>query len=129
LRAGDEELLPFLDAVRSAQENQQEAVENLTEAIDDQREALEKYQEALAALAQVSSAFPKISAQNPVTGLIPQVPAAGAGSTLPGSAVSSQQTLNVIVQSGVLNGAQVGEEIYQYLRDYERVNGPLNFMV
>jgi hypothetical protein len=33
------------------------------------------------------------------------------------------------VQSGVLNGAQVGEEIYQYLRDYERVNGPLNFMV
>jgi tetratricopeptide (TPR) repeat protein len=129
LRAGDEELLPFLDAVRSAQENQQEAVENLTEAIDDQREALQKYQEALAALAQVSSAFPKISAQNPVTGLIPQVPAAGAGSTLPGSAVSPQQTLNVIVQSGVLNGAQVGEEIYQYLRDYERVNGPLNFMV
>jgi hypothetical protein len=61
--------------------------------------------------------------------LIPQVPAAGAGSTLPGSAMSPQQTLNVIVQSGVLNGAQVGEEIYQYLRDYERVNGPLNFMV
>ena len=130
LRAGDEELVPFVDAVRSAQENQEEAVVNLTEAIDDQREALEKYQEALTALAQVSASFPKIAAQNPVTGLIPVVPAVGGGSSAGGVPGGNGTTkVDIIVQSGVLNGAQVGEEIYEYLRDYERVNGPLNFVV
>lgn len=130
LRAGDEELVPFLDAVRSAQDNQREAVENLTEAIDDQREALEEYQTALAALAQVSAAFPKIAGQNPVTGLVPVVPAVGGGSPAGGvPGVNGTTKVDIIVQSGVLNGAQVGEEIYQYLRDYERVNGPLNLMV
>lgn len=130
LRAGDEELVPFLDAVRSAQDNQREAVENLTEAIDDQREALEEYQAALAALAQVSASFPKIAGQNPVTGLVPVVPAVGGGSSAGGvPGVNGTTKVDIIVQSGVLNGAQVGEEIYQYLRDYERVNGPLNLMV
>ena len=130
LRAGDEELVPFVDAVRSAQENQRDAVEDLTEAIEDQREALEKYQEALAALAQVSASFPKIAAQNPVTGLIPVVPAVGGGSSAGGVPGGNGTTkVDIIVQSGVLNGAQVGEEIYEYLRDYERVNGPLNFAV
>jgi len=130
LRAGDEELVPFLDAVRSAQDNQREAVENLTEAIDEQREALEEYQNALTELAKVSSLFPKIAGQNPVTGLIPVVPAAGGGSPASGvPGVNGTTKVDIIVQSGVLNGAQVGEEIYQYLRDYERVNGPLNLMV
>ena len=130
LRAGDEELVPFLDAVRSAQDNQREAVENLTEAIDEQREALEEYQTALAALAQVSAAFPKIAGQNPVTGLVPVVPTVGGDSPAGGvPGVNGTTKVDIIVQSGVLNGAQVGEEIYQYLRDYERVNGPLNLMV
>jgi len=129
LRAGDEELVPFLDAVRSAQDNQREAVENLTEAIDDQREALEEYQTALAELAKVSALFPKIAGQNPVTGLVPVVPAVGGGSSAGGVPSANGTTkIDIIVQSGVLNGAQVGEEIYQYLRDYERVNGPLTFM-
>jgi hypothetical protein len=55
----------------------------------------------------------------------------GASPTMPsfGNGTNKDNNINIIVQSGVLNGAQVGEEIYQYLRDYERVNGPLNLMV
>jgi len=110
--------------LNKAKEDQEEATWRLSDAIDAEALSIRNLKEAYRELAAAAEASGK-------TVRIPQVPspAAGAGSTLPGSAMSSQQTLNVIVQSGVLNGAQVGEEIYQYLRDYERVNGPLSFMV
>lgn len=132
LRAGDEELLPLQKAVEMAQRQQTLANDELTASIKAQTSALEDYTTALAELADAAKKFPKIATNRPAEGLIPAVPAAVTPqpfATGAGVAGGSNSPINIIVQSGVLNGAQVGEEIYQYLRDYERVNGPLNFMV
>ena len=131
LREGDKELLPLQQAVEAAQRQQTQANEELTASIKSQTDALEAYQEALAELADAAKKFPQIASNRPATGLIPQVPAAVTPqpSTAAAAAGVKNSPINIIVQSGVLNGAQVGEEIYEYLRDYERVNGPLNFMV
>jgi hypothetical protein len=37
--------------------------------------------------------------------------------------------INVSVGGGVVNGAAVGQEIAEYLRDFTRVNGPLGDFV
>jgi hypothetical protein len=132
LREGDEELLPLQKAVEMAQRQQTLANDELTASIKAQTSALEDYTTALAELADAAKKFPKIATNRPAEGLIPAVPAAVTPqpfATGAGVAGGSSSPINIIVQSGVLNGAQVGEEIYQYLRDYERVNGPLNFMV
>jgi hypothetical protein len=115
-----------------AQRQQTLANDELTASIKAQTSALEDYTTALAELADAAKKFPKIATNRPAEGLIPAVPAAVTPqpfATGAGVAGDSNSPINIIVQSGVLNGAQVGEEIYQYLRDYERVNGPLNFMV
>ena len=130
LRQGDEELLPLQKAVETAQLQLKAANDELTDSIKAQSAALTEYSEALAELADIAKKFPKIAENRPASGFIPVPPTVDpsmGGSSTVGR--GGEQTLNVIVQSGVLNGAQVGEEIYQYLRDYERVNGPLNFMV
>jgi hypothetical protein len=129
LRDGDAELIPLKDAVTRAQEQQIKASEAHADAVRDEADALAEYRIELDKLADAIIKFPKVAARIGSPDLVPIVPTPKAEPQLPGSAMSPQQTLNVIVQSGVLNGAQVGEEIYQYLRDYERVNGPLNFMV
>ena len=131
LREGDAELLPLQKAVEAAQRQQTQANDELTASIKAQSSALEDYTTALAELAEAAKKFPQIASNRPATGLIPQVPAAVTPqpSTAAAAAGVKNSPINIIVQSGVLNGAQVGEEIYEYLRDYERVNGPLNFMV
>jgi uncharacterized membrane protein (DUF485 family) len=132
LREGDEELLPLQKAVEAAQRQQTIANDELTASIKAQSSALEDYTTALAELAEAAKKFPRIASNRPAEGLIPAVPAAVTPqpfATAGGVAVGNNAPVNIIVQSGVLNGAQVGEEIYQYLRDYERVNGPLNLMV
>jgi len=117
--------------VEAAQRQQTQANDELTASIKAQSSALEDYTTALAELAEAAKKFPQIASNRPATGLIPQVPAAVTPqpSTAAAAAGVKNSPINIIVQSGVLNGAQVGEEIYEYLRDYERVNGPLNFMV
>ena len=132
LKEGDAELIPIKDAVTRAQEAQIKASEAHTDAIKEEKDALAEYRIELDKLADAILKFPKVSANVGQPGLIPIVPPA-ADNTSGGGGGNGQRnmpdTLNVIVESGVLNGAQVGEEIYQYLRDYERVNGPLNFSV
>lgn len=131
LREGDAELIPFQDAVTKAKIDSKNAADAFTEALERETEALDNYKEALEALGEVAEKFPKIAERVGGPGLIPTVPAAVTPqpSTAAAAAGVKNSPINIIVQSGVLNGAQVGEEIYQYLRDYERVNGPLNFMV
>lgn len=126
LREGDEELVPFQDAVTQAQLRSKEAAEDLAEAIDEQREALEEYMAALVELAKVAANFPKIAAVNPVSGLIPPVPTpTGAPAGPLGNQRIMPDTVTITVNSSVVNGAQVGQEISEYLRDFTRVNGPL----
>lgn len=114
----------LLDEVNAAKEKQEEATWRLSDAITAEATAIKNLKEAYRELASAAEAAGK-------TVNIPTVPAMGASPTMPsfGNGTSKDNNINIIVQSGVLNGAQVGEEIYQYLRDYERVNGPLNLMV
>lgn len=124
LREGDEELVPFQDAVADAQKRSAEAVADLTDAINDQAEALNEYKTALETLAQVSANFPRVASANPVSGLVP-IPAVP--SPAPSAAVAGQRimpdTVEINVNSSVVNPAQVGQEIYEYLKDYVQVGG------
>lgn len=126
LREGDEELVPFQDAVADAQKRSAEAVADLTEAINDQAEALNEYKDALAALATVSANFPKVASANPVSGLIPipAVPAPVAANPFPDT-VPMPIPVEIVVNSSVVNSAQVGQEIYEYLKDYVQVGGDI----
>lgn len=125
LRQGDEELVPFQDAVTEAQLRSKEAAEELAEAIKEQAEALQEYSAALASLDQVRQMFPKIAAANPVEGLIPAtptptgVPAGAAGQMM------MPDKIEITVNSSIVNSAQVGQEIADYLESYTRVAGPL----
>lgn len=124
LRQGDEELVPFQDAVTKAQLDAKEASDDLAESIRDQAEALTEYQTALTALEEAKLLFPKIAAANPVENLLPVVPtptaAAGAG-----SASKGKMEVDINVNSSVVNSAQVGREIYDFLLDLQRIEGPL----
>jgi hypothetical protein len=127
LRQGDEELVPFQDAVAEAQKRSKEAVADLTEAIKEQAEALDEYKEALEALAKVSANFPRVAATNPISGLI-DVPAVPSPPAATGFAPVPQTVrADITVNSSVVNPAQVGQEILDYLKDYERVFGPIQF--
>lgn len=125
---GDAELLPLQAAVTQAQRAQELANEQLTESIEAQTDALEAYAEALAALAEVAEKFPRIAANRPAEGLIPAVPAVVSPTPAAAAAAANGTTeVNIRVDSSIVNPAQVGQEIYEFLRDYSRVGGNLNF--
>ena len=132
LREGDAELVPFQDAVTSAQLRSKEAADDLKEAFEDSLSALDEYKQALADLAQAIKDFPKIAGANPVTGLIPipEVPApagtGGGGGTNPSSGTSV--VVNVTAGIGG-NAYQVGKEIIEVLDQYTSVAGPLDTLM
>ena len=124
LREGDEELVPFQDAVTTAQIAGKEAADELAEAFKEQTEQLNEYIEALKELDKVKGLFPKISAANPVTGLIPIVPAATTGS---GTGSNGQRNMpdkvDITVSTAVVNPLQVAQEIQDYLNLLNRSYG------
>jgi hypothetical protein len=126
LREGDAELVPLQDAVTTAQLKAKEASDALNEAIEDQTDALDNYREALEELGKVAENFPKIAAQVGAPGLIPVVPAPTPTGAATGTTTSPQAVnANITVNSSVVNSAQVGQEIYEYLKDYVQVGGDI----
>jgi len=125
LREGDAELVPFQDAVVKAQVDAFNAAEALTEAIEAQADALENYKEALEELGKVAEMFPKIAARVGGPGLIPIVPAPVSPAAAAAAASTAPTEVTIRVDSSVVNPAQVGQEIYEYLQDYSRVSGDL----
>jgi len=123
LREGDEELLPFQTAVTAASIASKEAFDELTEAIEEQKEELKEYTIALAELATVQALFPKISAANPVTGLIPVVPAATSGNGGGGGQRTLPDKVEITVNSSIVNPLQVAQEIQDYLTLLNRSYG------
>jgi len=129
LRDGDEELVPFVDAVTDAQIRSKEAAEDLAEAIADQAEALTEYTSALSALDEVRRLFPKIAAANPVEGLLglPSVPAPAAPANPYAFGLDPiEMNVNISVDSAIVNPNQVAQEFADYLRVFTRNNGPLS---
>jgi len=124
LREGDEELLPFQDAVTAAQIAGKEAADELTEAIAEQTEQLNEYIAALKELDAVKALFPKISAANPVTGLVPVVPAASSqGNGGGGGQRNLPDKVEITVNSSIVNPLQVAQEIQDYLTLLNRSYG------
>jgi hypothetical protein len=123
LREGDEELLPFQDAVTAAQIAGKEAADELTEAIAEQTEQLNEYIAALKELDAVKALFPKISAANPVTGLVPVVPAATSGNGGSGGQRNLPDKVEITVNSSIVNPLQVAQEIQDYLDQLNRAYG------
>jgi hypothetical protein len=123
LREGDEELVPFQDAVTTAQIAGKEAVDELTQAIADQAEELKEYTIALAELAKVQALFPKISAANPVTGLVPVVPAASSQGNGGGGYGDELRNVRITVDTAIVNPLQVAQEVQDYLDLLARSNG------
>ena len=124
LREGDEELVPFQDAVTAAQIAGKEAADELAEAFKEQTEQLNEYIEALKELDKVKGLFPKISAANPVTGLIPAVSAATTGSGTGGDRqMMVGDKVEITVNTAVVNPLQVAQEIQDYLNLLNRSYG------
>lgn len=127
LRDGDAELIPLKDAVTRAQEAQIKASEAHADAIRDEKDALTEYRIELDKLADAILEFPKVSARVGSPGLVPIVPEvpAGNGGTAGAAAAGGPTEVNITVAGGVVNSALVGQEIYEYLRDYQRVYGEI----
>ena len=126
LREGDKELIPLKDAVTRAEEAQIRAAEQHADAVKEQTSAIEEYRKALDDLATAIINFPKVSAAVGSPGLVPIVPTpTGAPSGPLGDQRIMPDTVNINVNSSVVNAAQVGQEIYEYLQDYSRVSGDL----
>ncbi len=123
LREGDAELVPFQTAVIDAQIKGKDAADALNEAIENQTEALENYREALEELGKVAEMFPKIAARVGGPGLIPVVPTPTAPAATGTGTAPSAVNATITVNSSVVNPAQVGQEIYEYLKDYVQVGG------
>lgn len=111
-----------------AEKRRADAHDNVTEALIRQREALEALEEA-AAKTRGFGGRPGfgMSVPNPVGGevaSIPDLPSRfyGGGSLL--EDIGGLMGTNVIVNAGIgTSGVQVGEEIYNYLSQYYRLNG------
>lgn len=125
LRDGDKELIPFQDAVTEAQKRQKHATRDLNDAIEEQKDALTKYKKALEELADVIKKFPRIAATNPAEGLIPIPTPSRSGGGYGEYQKTVADKVEITVNSSVVNSAQVGQEIAQYLESYTRIAGPL----
>jgi len=77
----------------------------------------------LAELAKVQALFPKISAANPVTGLVPVVPAATSGNGGGGGYGNELRNVNITVDTAIVNRLQVAQEIQDYLDQLNRAYG------
>ena len=124
LREGDAELAPFQDAVLKLAIRAKDASDDYREALEDETDALENYRKALEEVAKAAASVPKFSAQNP-SGLppIPEIPTPTPGGSFTSGQRQMPDTVNVTVNSSVVNPQQVGQEIADYLRAYHLGGG------
>jgi len=124
---GDKELLPLQDAVKQAQRQQLAASEAYTDALANETEALNNYKAALDELATAIINFPRVAANQGSPGLVPIVPTPTGSSAAAAAATGGATTINVTVDSSVVNPQQVGQEIAGYLRSYAIGGGDPRF--
>lgn len=124
---GDKELLPLQDAVEQAQRQQLAASEAYTDALANETEALNNYKAALDELATAIINFPRVAANQGSPGLVPIVPTPTGSSAAAAAATGGATTINVTVDSSVVNPQQVGQEIAGYLRSYALGGGDPRF--
>jgi hypothetical protein len=113
----------FSDALTEAKGRQEEATIRVADAIDREAEAQQRLNEANEKAAEIAKLYPKIAATipNPMSAVVAQ----------PSSTVSAryrdmttQAGPQITINAGLgANGVQIGQELDQYLRDFQRLNG------
>ena len=129
LREGDAELVTLQKAVTDAQDAQTRAHEANTDAIKAETDAVEDYRIALDELATAIINFPKVAARIGSPDLVPIVPTPSPGGGFNGG--NGQRilpdTVEITVNSSVVNPLQVAQEIQDYLDILARSNGQYAF--
>jgi len=113
----------FSDALTEAKGRQEEATIRVADAIDREAEAQQRLNEANEKAGEIAKLYPKIAASvpNPMSAVVAQ----------PSSTVSAryrdmttQGGPQITINAGLgANGVQIGQELDQYLRDFQRLNG------
>lgn len=113
----------FSDALTEAKGRQEEATIRVADAIDREAEAQERLNTANEKAAEIAKLYPKIAATipNPMSAVVAQ----------PSSTISARQRdmttqagPQITINAGLgANGVQIGQELDQYLRDFQRLNG------
>ena len=114
----------FSDALTEAKQRQEEATIRVADAIDREAEAQERLNTANEKAAEIAKLYPKIAASvpNPMSAVVAQ----------PSSTISAryrdlaqpQAGPQITINAGLgASGVQIGQELDQYLREYQRLNG------
>lgn len=114
----------FSDALTEAKQRQEEATIRVADAIDREAEAQERLNTANEKAAEIAKLYPKIAATvtNPMSSVVAQ----------PSSTISAryrdlaqpQAGPQITINAGLgASGVQIGQELDQYLREYQRLNG------
>ena len=113
----------FNDALTEAKGRQEEATIRVADAIDREAEAQQRLNEANEKAIEIAKLYPKIAATipNPMSAVVAQ----------PSSTISAryrdmtpQAGPQITINAGLgASGVQIGQELDQYLRDFQRLNG------
>jgi tetratricopeptide (TPR) repeat protein len=110
------------DALTDAKEKQADAVDAVAEAIDRETEALKNYADAIEAVGKIVLLYPKVVADNPIVGLIPNIPVPQTGNS---TGFDNNGTPIVInVNAGIVSTPdQIAQELSNLSDRYRRLNG------
>jgi len=110
------------DALTEAKKNQAEATDAVAEAIDRETEALNNYREAIRLAGEVAAKYPVVVANNPMVGVIPNIPIIETGNSTGFNPNGSPIIVNVT--AGLITDKDsLALEISDLLTEFARKNG------
>jgi len=110
------------DALTDAKQKQADATDAVAEAIDRETEALKNYADAIEAAGEIALKYPKVVADNPMTGIIPDIPITQTGNSTGFNPNGSPIIINV--NAGVVSTPdQIAQELSNLSDRYRRLNG------
>jgi hypothetical protein len=110
------------DALTEAKERQADASDAVAEAIDRETEALNNYREAIRLAGEIALKYPKVVADNPIVGLIPNIPVPQTGNSTGFDTNGTPIVINV--NAGLVSSPdEVAETISDLLTRRSRLNG------
>lgn len=110
------------DALTDAKQKQADATDAVAEAIDREAEAFNNLKDAIKAAGEIALKYPKVVADNPMTGIIPDIPITQTGNSTGFNPNGSPIVINVT--AGVVSTPdQIAEQISELMTRRGRLNG------
>jgi uncharacterized membrane protein YqiK len=114
------------DALTDAKQKQADATDAVAEAIERETEALDNYREAIKKVGETQIKYPKVVADNPMTGIIPNIPIIQTGNSTGFNPNGSPIIINV--NAGLVSTPdQIAQELSNLSDRYRRLNGGTGF--